>query len=496
MTLASGSAPGISNQTSRQHPGDMPPAVFREAMHKIADVVADYLEQVGDKPVLPGIEPGSVRDQLPATAPEQPEDIDKILSDYHTLIEANNTHWNHPGFMAYFAVTGSGPGILGETLAGALNVNAMLWRTAPSATELEEVTCGWLRDAMGLPKDFWGIINDTASVGSLVSLATARHRLPGADIRSKGMAGRTDLPVMTVYASEHAHSSIDKAIVALGLGLDNLRKIPSDSDFRMRPDALAAAIEEDSKAGFKPIAVVATVGTTSTTSVDPVPAIADIAEQHGLWLHVDAAYAGVSAIVPELRELMPGLDRADSLVTNPHKWLFVPVDCAVLFVKQPDLVREAFSVVPHYLTTPERGVRNLMDYGIQLGRRMRALKLWFVMRSFGLTGLRDRIRYHCELASELATWIQADPNFELMAPVPMGTACFRATPPGLSPEQQDAFNEALVAKVNAEGPVFISHTQLCGRFVLRICVGNLRTRREHLETAWSLVRESYELLLK
>lgn len=491
MTAENGSE-GMTAESVDNFLGDIPSGEFRDAMHRVADLVADYLENVAEQPVLPGIEPGTVRNQLPAAPPELPESLQEILGDYRAIIEPNTTHWNHPGFMAYFAVTGSGPGILGETLAGALNVNAMLWRTGPSATELEEVTCGWLRDAMGLPKEYWGLINDTASIGSIVALATARHRLPGLDIRRKGLAGRRDLPTLTVYASEQAHSSIDKAVLTLGLGLDNLRKIPVDDAYQMRPDALAKQIEQDIATGNRPLAVVATVGTTSTTSVDPVPAIAEIARKYDLWLHVDAAYAGVAAMVPELREVMPGLEQADSLVTNPHKWMFVPVDCAILFVREPDLVREAFSEVPHYLTTPEKGVRNLMDYGVQLGRRMRALKMWFVMRAFGLSGLRDRIRYHCEIASEFAEQIRGDDRFELMAPVPMNTVCFRATPATLSPNEQDDFNERLLTRVNAAGPVFVSHTQLRDRFVMRLCAGNLRTRREHLRTAWQLILEAYE----
>ncbi len=469
--------------------GDMPPAEFRSALHRVADMIADYLEQVGDYRVVSAVQPGDLKAELPPNAPELGENIETILSDYQRLIPPNTTHWNHPGFMAYFPVTGSGPGILGEALAGALNVNAMLWRTGPAATELEERVCEWLRDAMGLPNTFVGHINDTASIGSLVSLASARHRLRDLDIRRQGMTGRP-LPRLTVYASEHAHSSIDKACVTLGLGLDNLRKIAADDDFRMRPAALAEQMAADAADGCVPLAVVATVGATSTTSVDPVPEIAAIARQHDAWLHVDAAYAGTAAIVPELRAQMPGLELADSLVTNPHKWLFVPVDCAVLLVRHPDLVREAFSIIPDYLTTTEAGVTNLMDYGVQLGRRMRALKLWFVMRSFGLEGLRERMRYHCKLAQEFASWVAADERFELAAPAPFSTVCFRARFDA-DAETQDRLNEQLLARVNAEGPVFISHTRLNGRFVIRLSIGNLRTRRAQIETTWRLLHEHH-----
>ncbi len=481
-------------RTPSLHPGDIDPEEFRRAMHQVADLLADYLEGVGELPVLPAIRPGHVRELLPASPPEQAETLDEILDDYRRLIVPNTTHWNHPGFMAYFAVTGSGPGILGEALAAGLNVNAMLWRTGPAPTELEELACDWLRQLMGLPAEFRGHINDTASIGSLLALGAARNRVGGADIRQHGMIGRSDLPPLRVYASEHAHSSIDKACVTLGIGLDNLCKIPADAEFRMRPEALEAAIRADKAAGRRPMAVVATVGTTSTTSVDPVPAIAQICRREGLWLHVDGAYAGTAAICPELRELMPGLELADSIVTNPHKWLFVPVDCSVLFVRDVHALREAFSIVPDYLRTTESDVTNLMDYGVQLGRRFRSLKLWMVMRAFGAEGLRERMRYQCRLARELADWIDADPGFERIAPVPFSTVCFRAVVDG-SPQEQNAYQERLMAAVNAAGPVFISHTKLNGHLVLRACIGNLRTTREHLVAAWELIRSTHARLL-
>jgi aromatic-L-amino-acid decarboxylase len=473
---------------------DLPADEFRSAMHRVADLVADYLEGVADRPVLPAVRPGEVRRALPASPPEEAEPLDAVLDDYLRVIEPNLTHWNHPGFLAYFANTGSGPGILGETLAAALNVNAMLWRTAPAATELEERVCEWLGRMMELPADFRGHINDTASSSSLVALAAARHRLPGLDARVKGLSGRPDAPPLTVYASDQAHSSIDKSAIVLGIGQENVRRIASDGDFRMSVPALAAAITADRAAGKLPMAVVATVGTTSTTSVDPVPAIADLCERFGIWLHVDAAYAGSAAIVPELRALMPGLERGDSLVVNPHKWLFTPVDCSVLFVRDPALLRAAFSLVPEYLRTAEDSeVTNLMDYGFQLGRRFRALKLWMVIRAFGVEGLRERIRLHCALARELAGRIAADPRFELAAPAPFSTVCFRAREDG-PPEAQDRFNERLLARVNAAGPFFLSHTVLGGRHTLRVAIGNLRTEREHLDALWELLGRAREEL--
>src|SRR5436305_5356147 len=461
---------------------DLPADEFRSAMHRVADLVADYLEGVGERPVLPAVKPGEVRSVLPAAAPEQPEPLDTILDDYLRVIEPNLTHWNHPGFLAYFAITGSGPGILGETLAAGLNVNAMLWRTSPAGTELEERVCAWLARMMDLPADFHGHINDTASSSSLVALATARHRLPGLDVRVRGLSGRPEVPPLTLYASDQAHSSIDKSAIVLGLGQENVRRIETDADFRMSVPALTAAITRDRAEGRLPMAVVATVGTTSTTSVDPVPEIADLCAREGLWLHVDAAYAGSAAICPEYRALMPGIERADSLVVNPHKWLFTPVDCSLLYVRDPALLKAAFSLVPEYLRTDEPGVTNLMDLGFQLGRRFRSLKLWMVIRAFGVEGLRERIREHCAIARELAGRLAADPGFELAAPVPFSTVCFRARPadPGATPEERDRLNERLVARVNAAGPFFLAQTVLNGRSTPRAATDTLMTTRAHI----------------
>jgi aromatic-L-amino-acid decarboxylase len=469
--------------------GDLPADELRAALRRAADMAADYLEGVGDYPVLPPLEPGELAAQLPAAPPRQPEPMDEVLDDYRRLIEPGVTHWNHPGFLAYFSISGSGPGIVGETLSAALNVNAMLWRTSPAATELEERVCDWLRQMVGLPAGFHGHINDTASISTLLALAAARHRLPEAAIRERGMAGRPDLPPLTVYASDQAHSSFDKAAMTLGFGLEQVRRVPSDGEFRMDPAALAATIAEDRAAGRRPVAVVATIGTTSTTSVDPVEAIADLCARHGLWLHVDAAYAGSAAVCPELRPLFAGWERADSIVMNPHKWLFTPIDCSVLFVRDLEQLESTFSLVPDYLQSAERGVTNLMDLGVQLGRRFRALKLWMVIRGFGVDGLAERIRDHCRLARQLAGWIEAEPGFELAAPVPFSAVNFRATPPG-SPDEQDRFNERLLARVNAAGPVFLSHTRLRGRYVLHAAIGNIRTSEEHVRQAWELVRES------
>jgi aromatic-L-amino-acid decarboxylase len=432
------------------------------------------------------VRPGEVRDQLPRSAPERGESYDAILADFERIILPGITHWNHPGFLAYFAISGSEPGVLAEFLSAALNVQAMLWRTSPAATELEEVTLTWLRGLLNLPAEFDGVIYDTASVSTLHALAAAREvAIPG--IRESGLAGRADLPRLRVYCSEHAHSSVDKAVILLGLGHDALRRIPADRDFSMLPDALEAAFTEDRAAGMLPIAVVATVGTTSSTSVDPVDAIAHIAAAEQVWLHVDAAYAGVAAMVPGCQWILRGADLADSIVVNPHKWLFTPFDLSVLYCRRMDAIRQAFSLTPEYLRTSEgeAGVRNLMDTGIQLGRRFRALKLWMVLRHFGSEGLRAHLAEHMRLARLLATWIDESDRFERVAPVPFSVVCFR-----LRGETGDEEHQRILDRVNASGEVFLSHTKLDGRFALRIAIGNLHTTEVHVARAWALLNEA------
>ncbi|HYT77509.1 MAG TPA: pyridoxal-dependent decarboxylase, partial [Vicinamibacterales bacterium] len=358
-----------------------------------------------------------MRDALPASAPERGESFDAIFADFERVIVPGLTHWNHPGFFAYFAISTSAPGVLAEFLSAALNQQAMLWRTSPAATELEEVALGWLRRLIGLPEAFEGVIYDTASISTLHALAAAREAaVPG--VRTAGLAGRQDLSGVRVYCSEHAHSSVDKAVILLGLGQDALRRVPADVQFRMRADLLGAAIAEDRAAGLLPIAAVATVGSTSSTSVDPVEAVAEICARERIWLHVDAAYAGVAAMVPGYEWILQGAGRADSLVVNPHKWLFTPFDLSVLYCRRMDVLRQAFSLTPEYLKTSEgeAGVKNLMDTGIQLGRRFRALKLWMVLRHFGAEGLRSHLAEHMRLARTFAAWVDASDRYERVAP--------------------------------------------------------------------------------
>jgi aromatic-L-amino-acid decarboxylase len=471
--------------------GDMDPETFRREGYRVVDWIARYFAEPERYPVMSRVKPGEVRCALPAAAPERGEAFDEILQDFERLIVPGITHWNHPGFFAYFAISGSGPGVLAEMLSAALNAQGMLWRTSPSVTELEEVATSWLRDLMGLPAAFQGVIYDTASTSTLHALAAAREAaVPG--VRREGMVGRRDLPRHRVYCSEHAHSSVDKATILIGIGHDGLRKIPADEAFRMRPHALEAAIAEDRRAGIVPLAVVATVGTTSTTSVDPVEAIAEICSREGVWLHVDCAYAGVAAIIPEYRHILRGVDRADSVVVNPHKWLFTPFDLSAFYTRRMDVLVGAFALTSEYLRTSEAGaVRNLMDTGVQLGRRFRALKLWMILRYFGAEGIRSRLGEHMRLARLFASWVDEHPDFERLAPVPFSVVCFRSKPKGRewTEDELETRNQQLLDRLNATGEVFLSHTKLDGRFVLRLAVGNLRTEERHVRRAWELIQQ-------
>ncbi|HUF28552.1 MAG TPA: pyridoxal-dependent decarboxylase [Gemmatimonadaceae bacterium] len=468
--------------------GDLPLSELSEHGHAALAWIERYLAEPERHPVLSRAAPGDTGRALPSGPPAHAEPLERILADFERSIVPGITHWNHPGFLAYFATTGSVPGIIGELLASALNVNAMLWRTSPAVTELELLVTDWLRQMLGLDDGWFGFLNDTASVSTLLALAAAREARPELAIRERGMAGRTDLPRLRVYCSTHAHSSVDKAAIALGLGHENVVHIEADERFALRADSLAEAMAADSDRGALPLAVVATAGTTSTTSVDPIAAIAPVARRHGAWLHVDAAYAGVAAVLPELRARFTGWEQADSIVVNPHKWMFTPIGASALFVRRPDILRRAFSLVPEYLTTTDpQDVPNLMDYGIQLGRPFRALKMWMVIRAFGTEGIARRIRHHLHLARRFADLVEGSPDWQLAAPVPFSTICFRFAPAGVDDESLDRRNAAILERVNAGGEAFLSHTRLHGRYVLRVAIGNLRTEWEHLERTWELL---------
>jgi aromatic-L-amino-acid decarboxylase len=469
----------------------MSAAEFRNHGHAVIDWIADYLEKPEKWPVLPDVKPGDLRASLPQSPPEHGESMDAILADFQKLIVPATTHWNHPAFMAYFANSSTGAGVLGETLTAALNVNAMLWRTGPAATELELLTLDWLRQMIGLPSGFMGVIGDTASSNTLYALAAAREMHPELRIRSDGMAGRTDMPRVVVYCSEEAHSSVDKAVMTLGFGLSALKKIATDDALRMDAAALAATIESDRRAGAVPLAVVATVGTTSTTAIDPVPAIAGICEREKMWLHIDASYGGPAAILPEMRYVLEGAERADSLVVNPHKWLFTPMDCSALYTRRPDLLKRAFQHVADYLVVSEgERVTNLMDYGVSLGRRFRALKLWFVIRNFGVEGLCSLIREHIRIARTLSEWIDADSQLERLADVHFSTVVFRHRPAGMESAALNDHNARVLSRVNGTREVYLSHTRVRGSYALRIAIGNIHTTEAHVRRALDLVREA------
>jgi aromatic-L-amino-acid/L-tryptophan decarboxylase len=432
---------------------------FRDDAAAASEWVARYLEGVRELPVLAQVEPGQIRAALPGSPPDRPEPFSAVLDDLDRILLPGITHWNHPRFFAYFAISGSEPGILAEFLTAALNVNAMLWRTSPAATELEEIAVDWVRQLLGLPEGLHGHIEDTASTSTLAALTAARHLRPGGSI----------------LCSEHAHSSMDKSARLIGVPL---RKIATDDELRMRMDSLAEALREGEAA-----AVVATVGTTSTSAVDPVAEIAALAAEVGAWLHVDAAYAGSAMVCEENRWAFAGVERADSLVVNPHKWLLTPIDCSLLYTWRPEVLREAFSIAPVYLRASEEGVTNLTDYGPALGRRFRALKLWAVIRCYGRDGLQSVIREHQRLARLFASWVEETPGWEVVAPVPFSLVCFRR-------EGSDEENEAILEHVNGSGEAFLSSTVLEGRYVLRLAVGNHSTTEDDVRRAWQLLQEA------
>jgi aromatic-L-amino-acid decarboxylase len=455
----------------------MSPEEFRQAAYQHADWIAHFFEHVREFPVFPALEPGDLTAKLPLAAPEEGEPIEKIFEDFQSAIFPALTIWNHPRFFAYFSVSSTPPSILADFLAATINANAMLWKSAPAATELEQVTLSWLRQWLGLDQSFFGIIYDTASVGVMQAIGAAREWVDP-DCRTKGMR-----PGLTVYVSEHTHSAAEKSAIMLGFGQDNVRRIPVDERFRMRPELLEAAIKADLAAGKRPCCIVASVGSTSTSAIEPVPQIADIAERYNVWLHVDAAYGGAAAVVHEMRHIFEGVERAHSLILNPHKWLYVSIDCSVLYTRLPEVFRRAFSLSPEFLRTNEDDcVVNYMDYGVQLGRRFRALKLWYVFRYYGHNGVIALLRESLRLAQVLKALVEANANFELSAPVPLSLVCFRY-------RAGNEMNQRLLAEINSSGKAFLSHTVLHGEFVLRFAIGNFQTTEQDVRETWDLIRQ-------
>jgi len=455
---------------------------FRRYGHDVIDWVADYLRDVSRYPVLPPVAPGDIRRRLPAVAPEHGEPMEAILRDYQEIILPGVTHWNHPRFFAYFPANNSGPSILGEILSAALGVNGMVWQSCPAATELEEVVMDWLRQLLDLPAPFRGVIQDTASTATLCALLCARERATGFDGNRAGCFGRG--APLRVYASTEAHSSVEKGVRIAGFGSENLVSVSTDASLAMDPGDLEARIQGDLAQGRRPCCVIATVGTTSSTALDPLGPIAEIAARHGLWMHVDAALAGSAALLPEKRHILAGVERVDSFSFNPHKWLFTNFDCSAFFCRHPETLIRTFAINPEYLKTAvDEQVTNYRDWGIALGRRFRALKLWFVLRQFGAEGLRARVREHLALAQEFRAWVESRPEFELLAPVPLNTVCFRYNPGGLGDEELERRNTRLLAAINASGRIFMTHTKLRGRYCLRVSIGQTQTHRADIQEA-------------
>lgn len=468
---------------------------FRRHAHALVDWMADYIDGLESRPVHSDLKPGDVLNQLPRQGPESGESMDTILDDFRQHIVPGMTHWQHPMFMGYFPANSSWPAVLAQMLMATLGAQCMSWETSPAATELEQRVMEWLRDWLGLPEDFVGVTQDTASTATLCAVLAARERASGFAINEQGLRN-TDQPLYTVYCSNQAHSSVEKALRIAGLGSAQLRQLPVDEGFALRVDALEAAVNEDKAAGLQPLMVVAALGTTSSTAIDPIEDIGQLCQRHDLWLHVDAAYAGAALLLPEYRWMLGSAAHVDSLVMNPHKWLGVNFDCSALFLRDAESLVRTFSMEPEYLRTGQDGqVNNYRDWGVQLGRPFRALKLWFVLRSEGLEGLQNRLRAHIAHGQWLKEQIDAHPDFERLAPAPLNCVCFRWRPAGVDDEAGlEAANQQLLAALKADGRLYLTHTRLGERYALRLVPGQTRVERRHVELAWQQILEQARLL--
>jgi aromatic-L-amino-acid decarboxylase len=456
--------------------------------------MADFLGHIGDYPVRPSVKPGDIFKQLPAMAPSSGEPIDAIFEDFKRIILPGMTHWQSPRFMAYFPANASYPSVLAEMLTATLGAQCMVWETSPAAAELEEKMMNWLRQMIGLPEQWDGVIHDTASAATLIAILSAREKYSGFQVNETGIHHQKSF---RVYCSTETHSSVEKAVKIAGLGRKNLIKVGVDNEFRLRPDLMEKAIQEDIQAGKAPLAVIATLGTTSSTAIDPLEEIGRICRQYDIWLHVDAALAGTALVLPEYRWMIRGIERADSFVFNPHKWMFTNFDCSAYFVKDRETLIRTFEILPEYLKTRSRGqVNDYRDWGIALGRRFRALKLWFVIRNFGVNGIREKVQLHLSLARFMAGKIGQHPDFELMAPVPLNTVCFRLAPEGKPDDEGlNVLNEQLLININASGKLYLSHTRLNGKFTLRIVTSQTYVEKRHVEEAWDLIQKTANGLL-
>jgi len=460
---------------------------FRKKAHMLVDWMADYLENVEHYPTKSQVQPREIYEQIPEHIPQNGENFEAIWQDFQEIILKGITHWQSPNFFAYFPANSSYESVLAEMLTATLGSQCMIWETSPAATELEEKMMNWLKTACGLPENWYGVIQDTASSATLCALLSAREKMSHFQINQKGFEGYTNL---RIYASEQTHSSIEKATKIAGFGKENLVYIPTNEDFSINTSALAQAIKQDLQAGKKPLCVVATIGTTSATAFDNIEKIAEITQKHNLWLHVDAAYAGTAMLLPEYRYMIKGIEQADSYVFNPHKWMFVNFDCSAYFIKDKETLIRTFEILPEYLKTQaDSQVNNYRDWGIPLGRRFRALKLWFVMRSYGLRGLQKKLREHIQLAQDLKRKISQHPDFEILAPAPLNLICFRFKPENKSEEELNQINEKLLHTLNATGKIYLSHTKLNGKYTLRMVIGQTYVLQKHVEKAWELIQE-------
>ncbi|MGM0943940.1 MAG: pyridoxal phosphate-dependent decarboxylase family protein [Bacteroidota bacterium] len=466
---------------------------FRKQAHLLVDWMADYLEEKENYPVTPSVKPKAIFNQLPGSAPENAESFEQIFEDFKEIILPGMTHWQHPSFFAYFPANNSEPSILAEMLMSTLGAQCMSWLTSPAATELEEQVCDWLRDAKGIDSSWKGVIHDTASTATLSAILTAREKATRFQINEKGFSGNQ---VFRIYSSSHVHSSIDKAVKIAGIGVQNLVRIPVDENFSMIPSELEKAILADKETGYLPLCVVSALGTTSSTAVDPIDEITQITQKYGLWHHIDAAFAGTALLLPEFQHLIQGHQGADSYVFNPHKWMFTNFDCTVFFIREPQYLVNTFSLTPEYLKTQlDDQVNNYRDWGIQLGRRFRALKLWFVIRTYGMEGIRAKLRNHLELAQKAKSWIENEADMEILAPVNFNTICFRMNPANLPSDQLNSLNESWMNRVNHTGKVFFSHTKLNDSYVIRWVIGQTDVQEKHIVAAWSLLKEEKQKLL-
>ncbi|MDF1545211.1 MAG: pyridoxal-dependent decarboxylase [bacterium] len=466
---------------------------FRRQAHELVDWMANYLENVREFPVKSQSQPGEILEKLPESPPDNPEKFEKVFADFEQIILPGITHWQHPSFFAYFPANSSPPSLLGEMLTSTLAAQCMSWQTSPAAAELEECVTNWLKQMLDLPELLTGVIQDTASTATLSALLTARETRTGFLINEKGFDGKESF---TIYCSEETHSSIEKDVKIAGFGKNSLRKIAVDNNYAMIPDNLEQALEYDKKAGYNPLCVVATIGTTGSTAVDPLRKIGEICHEHSLWLHVDAAFSGTALILPEMRWMSDGMEYADSFVFNPHKWMLTNFDCSAYFVRDQKALVQTFEILPEYLKTGEKKpVKNYRDWGIQLGRRFRALKLWFVIRNYGLEGLRAIVRGHIELAQSLSQIIETEPDFELLAPVPVSLVCFRFHPPTVNDETElNQLNETLLDRINKTGKLFLTHTKLSGKYTLRMSIAQTQVTANDVNAAWETIRETARAL--